>query len=236
MGTLYATPGPNKESQTKKSYIKLKERQGPATQGALELSEVRQAIWNELFEYTQVPYGLSCTAMDLYRNSTTTVDSTPATRPRLEMTEPAAALVRADADKAQVVATTRKRKRVNDRQGSGEDDNNNHVLYFLMGVAGSQFDDIWISGRKNLAKIHPKQPNEIKVQKSQSSGSKKNENGDEDDDEEENWTKATNLRCCTITLKQVNSSGDTSMSRQLAWDTPWYAQTNSGRARSVRTV
>jgi hypothetical protein len=55
---------------------------------------------------------------------------------------------------------------VNDLQGSGEDDNNNHVLYFLMSVAGSQFDDIW---EEELAKMQRKKPNEIEDEGSQSS-------------------------------------------------------------------
>jgi hypothetical protein len=185
----------NRIKKKLEEYIKPKKRKGPV----LELPQIRQAIWDDLFEYTRVPYGLLSNAMDHYRNSTT-VDSTPTRRLRDEMTEAAAVLVRDDTDKDRV-ATTQKRKRTNNLQGSDEDDNDNYILYFLMSVVGSQYDDIW---EEESAKMRPTQPSKIEGEMSQSSASaSKKDNGDEDDQEEEDGTNATDFRCCTVTLDQV---------------------------------
>ncbi|KAF9934623.1 hypothetical protein BGZ65_003661, partial [Modicella reniformis] len=114
--------------------VKLKKHGRPANQrNAVE--QAKQALWDDLFEYTRVPYGLMTNAMDIYRGWSTAVDSTPANRLRLEMTQAVAAVVRdVKADEGEG-ATGKKRK--------SEDDDDSHVLYFWMSVVGAQFEDIW---------------------------------------------------------------------------------------------
>ncbi|KAF9981195.1 hypothetical protein BGZ65_004213, partial [Modicella reniformis] len=183
--------------------VKLKKRKRPADQEDAVEQDAKQALWNEFFGYTRIPYGLVTNAMDIYRGWSTVVDS-PASRLRLEITEAAATAVqdvKADEDEG---ATGEKRKRASKSRLSIESDDDYHVLYFWMSVVGLQFEDIWKQEyEETTPSRQPSRDRSDTQQEHEAEGGDDDEIDDDDDEEGTTGKKAKNQRCCTATIKQI---------------------------------